>query len=67
MHSHARWTLISPLSNAYMISGGAVISCLNASSICLRIQYDSRTSASEPLEHVVNTMTYLANQAFRAL
>jgi hypothetical protein len=35
-----------------------LFSRLNASSICQRVRHDLRTSAVEPLERVVNLITY---------
>src|SRR4051794_12748658 len=40
-----------------------LFSRLNTNSICQRLRYDSRTTAAEPLERVVNKSTYLANSS----
>ena len=53
LHSHARWMLISPLSNACRISGGAVlVSCLTL------VTFPTDTPAAAAISHRTLSLSY---------
>lgn len=51
----------------YVSDLGRLFNRLNTNSICQRKRYDSRISVVEPLDRVVNTITYLANSSVPGL